>query len=169
MAEGNRRGRLHPDSRHRLPARDTKGGDSNESSPQSSLRLGIWTVEEGGNPDGWEQAPPAHGPRRFAGAGKSGSKSARRSLGLSTARSARELAAPVGWSQGCVQPAGAFAGSAMVAAVNTAQQHSHLQRNALVIANGRLENCENAWKVHPKDWTSPESRFGSTSDVAFQT
>ncbi len=97
-------------------------------------------VEAGGNPDGCEQAPPAQGPDRLAGAGKPRSESDGRSVRLSNVRSVRERAAPVGWTQGCVHPARAFAGSAMIAAAITAQKQSHPQRNAPIIANGRLNN-----------------------------
>jgi len=100
MCERDRRGRSHPCSRQKPTASGTKGGDSKESSPQSSLRLGTWMVELGGNPDGWEQAPPAHGPEGFAGAGKPGSGLSERSFRLSNARSVNERAAPVGWTQG---------------------------------------------------------------------
>jgi hypothetical protein len=79
------------------------------------------------------------------------------------------LAASVRWTQGCVQPARAFAGSTTVAAVNTAKQTNHLHPNDPIIAKGRLENREDVWNVDPKYRTNPETRLGSTSCVTFQT
>jgi hypothetical protein len=104
-------------------------------------------VEAGGNPSGWEQAPEAQGLGFLAGAGNPVWDLSEGSLERNSPRSVNELAAAVDWTQGWSQPARAPAGSASITPVKMVQLLSSFQRNAPVIANGRLETQRFAFPV----------------------